>query len=457
MIAVAGPLLTAINQRYRLDTEDLGLGRPNERRAIMVASNERGYQRSRAATGTLLLALSLAAATSARGAETADGAPEDFRSALFEGEPWLQARYRFEHVEQDGLPRDANANTIRLRLGYRTGEFHGFSVLAEGEFLRHLGNDGFNDTLNGKTSYPVVADPDAEELNQAYLAYTGLARTVARFGRQRFVLDNQRFIGDVGFRQNQQTFDGFTITTGFLPDVKATYGYLFEVQRIFGDDSPVGDFDTDSHTFNLQYTGFEAARLSGYGYLLDIADLPRASTWTVGFRLEGSRPIRDGLSVLYEGEAARQFDYADNPNDYDLGYYLVAAGVRLRGLTGKLGFEVLEGNGSQAFQTPFATLHKFQGWADKFLTTPPDGVEDLQISLSYVFKDAGWLDGLALSAVYHRFSANANGGYYGDELDLEAVMPLFKHFDIGLKYADYRADGFATDTTKLWLTLQAKF
>jgi len=424
----------------------------------MAVSGGEGTHGARAALTVLVAVVALAFARPGLAAETTEGpAAGTLAGALFGGTPWLDARYRFEHVEQDGLPRDADANTLRLRLGYRTGAFHGVSVLVEGELLRHLGDDSFNDTLNGKTGHPVVADPDAEEINQAYLAFAGPAQTTARFGRQRFVLDNQRFIGDVGFRQNQQTFDGFTITSGLVPDLEATYGYLFEAQRLFGDDSPAGDFDTDSHVFNLRYSGLKFARLSGYGYLLDIDDLPTASTLTVGLRLDGSYGLGADVALLYEGEAARQFDYADNPADYDLGYYLAAAGLRYRGLTGKLGIEILEGSGAQGFQTPFATLHKFQGWADKFLVTPSGGIEDLQVSLSYLIKARAWLDGLTMSAVYHHFSANSGGGDYGDEIDLEAVMPLFKHFSLGLKYADYRADGFATDTKKFWLTLQARF
>ena len=41
-----------------------------------------------------------------------------------------------------------------------------------------------------------------------------------------------------------------------------------------------------------------------------------------------------------------------------------------------------------SFQTLLATLHKFQGWADKFLTTPPNGIRDLYGSAGYTLKKA---------------------------------------------------------------------
>ena len=62
----------------------------------------------------------------------------------------------------------------------------------------------------------------------------------------------------------------------------------------------------------------------------------------------------------------------------------------------KAGYEVLEGapTGGLAFVTPLATLHKFQGWADKFLATPASGIEDAYIA---VFGNALGFLGLLLA------------------------------------------------------------
>ena len=47
------------------------------------------------------------------------------------------------------------------------------------------------------------------------------------------------------------------------------------------------------------------------------------------------------------------------------------------------GIEYLEGNGTIGFSTPLATLHKFQGFADVFLTTPASGITDAYGKLGY--------------------------------------------------------------------------
>ena len=50
-------------------------------------------------------------------------------------------------------------------------------------------------------------------------------------------------------------------------------------------------------------------------------------------------------------------------------------------VTVKAAYESLEGNGARGFSTPLATLHAFQGWADVFLNTPADGVDDASLTL----------------------------------------------------------------------------
>jgi hypothetical protein len=104
------------------------------------------------------------------------------------------------------------------------------------------------------------------------------------------------------------------------------------------------------------------------------------------------------------------------------------------------------------FKTPLATLHKFQGWADKFLVTPADGIKDRYIGVS---GNAGPVN---LAAIWHDFQAEEGGGDFGDELDLQATWPVNKMFTLQLKYANFKGDGSVTyqDTQKAWLTVQFK-
>ena len=84
----------------------------------------------------------------------------NWRNLYLDAKPVLDVRYRYEHVDQDGIPKNANANTLRTRAGFETGRFYGFGVGFDVEWVEAIGNEKFNNTINGKTQYPVVADPD---------------------------------------------------------------------------------------------------------------------------------------------------------------------------------------------------------------------------------------------------------------------------------------------------------
>ena len=98
-------------------------------------------------------------------------------------------------------------------------------------------------------------------------------------------------------------------------------------------------------------------------------------------------------------------------SDFDADYYAFEGGIELGGLgietvTLKAGIESLgSDNGDYGFATPLATMHKFNGWADTFLATPAQGLDDTYVSLNGKAYGGKWL------LAYHSFDANdsANG------------------------------------------------
>lgn len=371
--------------------------------------------------------------------------------------PYADIRYRLETVDQTGLPEDAVASTLRIRAGLRTAEWHGFTALVEGEAIAVIGNQTYNDTINGKAAYPVVADPPDVLLNQAWLRWRPVKQVEAIAGRQAINLDNQRWIGSVGWRQNDQTFDAARLTVKPVEGLALDYLHAWRVNRVFGPDSPQGIWrDTAIHGARAAYTIKGIGTLSGYGYWLDVPSAPASSSRTLGVRIAGEHAVGMGGKFVYAAEYARQFDHGPNPRDFALDYVLVEPGFAWGGFTLKGGYERLEGNGTVALQTPLATLHAFNGWADKFLTTPANGLRDLYL-------DAGWkaskgpVKGLALRLAWHDFNSTVGGLDYGQEWNAQASYPVAKHVTLLAKFARYDARAFATDTTKAWFSVEAKF
>ncbi|MDF1762439.1 MAG: hypothetical protein P1U57_03430, partial [Oleibacter sp.] len=285
------------------------------------------------------------------------------------------------------------------------------------------------------------ADPEVREWNRAQLSYNkeGITATV---GRQRIILDNARFVGNVGWRANEQTYDGASLKLVNGP-VEFFFAYIDQVNSIL----PALDMDTNSKLFNLGYST-PIGKISGYGYLLDDQDRD-IQTDTVGARFSGKAAM-DTVSFTYTAEYAAQEKEANAGNN-DAEYMALELGVEAKGATFAIGNETLgSDDGAYGFQTPLATKHAFNGWADMFLATPADGLSDTYI------KVGGNAKGVKLLAVYHDFKADEGSNDYGTELDLLAVKK-FGNYTVGAKYASYKAEDVKVDDDKVWLWVQTKF
>lgn len=400
----------------------------------------------------LLSIATLSAATAAIAAEDAG----TIGAALRDTKPIIDARLRYEAVDQDPIAEDAEAITLRGRLGFQTGKVWGTTLLAEGEFVWPLIDD-YNSTTNGNTQFPTVADPESYEFNRLQLANTSLPNTTITLGRQRITLDDQRFVGNVGWRQNEQTYDSLRVTNTSIKSLTIDVSYLNQVNRVYGPDSPQGRYEGDSFLGNVSYQ-LPIGKITAFGYWLDfdpIAGVPAAagdSSQTYGVRFAGDRTFGD-IKLGYAASWATQREYADNPLQFDDDYMLLDLMATWRQFSAGIGYEVLQGDGAKGFATPLATLHKFQGWADKFLTTPVDGVEDLYVTASVTLKDLGFLSTLSAIVSYHDFQAERTSLDYGSEIDMQ-LQAKWQRFIGTIKYADYSADRFATDTTKFWLQVE---
>ena len=366
-------------------------------------------------------------------------------------------RLRYEFVDQEPFTKDANAVTARARLGFETGKAWNTSLLVEGDAVWPL-QTHYNSTINGNVTYPVVADPEAYELNRLQLTNTSIVDTTLTLGRQRTILDDHRFVGNVGWRQNEQTFDAVRVVNKHIPNLTIDVSYLNQVNRVFGPDGLPGPNDGRFHgdTF-LGNVAMQTAfgKVTAFGYLIEFEEKPlpvRDSSQTYGLRLQGERPL-SRVKLAYIASWATQTDYRGNPLQFSNDYYLAELNGTFRQFTLGGGYEVLQGNGVKGFTTPLATLHRFQGWADKFLTTPVNGIVDLYANGGYLRKGFGPLETFSINAIWHDFESERAGIDYGQELDIQ-LQGKYHRFTGTLKYADYNAASSTPlavrDTRKLW-------
>lgn len=371
--------------------------------------------------------------------------------AVTQGSANIDLNLRYESVEQDNALKDADALTLRTRLTLATAQFNGFTALVEFEDSRNVaGVNDYNDAIGNNGEYSVIADPETTELDQAFLQYRYDGFT-AKAGRQLIAIDNQRFVGHVGWRQDRQTFDAVTMQYA-VDDLTLDYGYLYKRNRIFAE---ARDIDAKDHIINASYL-LGLGKLSAYGYLLEEDTNIDNGVDTYGIRFAGAQDI-DKIKLLYSLEYATQ-DADTATTSYSADYMLGEIGVGFSGLTLKLGYESLgSDDGAYGFATPLATLHAFNGWSDQFLATPAQGLVDTYVSIGGSVVGGSW------ALMYHDFTADESSATVddlGDEIDAVFTLPIDKNYTIGVKYAVYSAGDTGAgkvDTDKVWLWANAKF
>ena len=372
--------------------------------------------------------------------------------------PLAEARLRYEQADQDGLADDSSdALTLRVRAGFQASRGP-LTALVEAQGNLAIAGD-YYDGLHGAATRPLIGDPQNVALYRAQMALS-LPFATLTAGRQRVGLDDERFVGNAAFRQNAQTFDAVRAEVTPLKGLKADLTYAWAVRTIWGVDGTGARqraVSGDNLFANLSYAT-PVGTLTGFGYWVDQDEAAvqgfRLSSKTLGVRLAGARPIGKA-KLAYQLSYARQSDMGRNPNDYTADYWLADVALDLNGPKLGAGYETLGASSGVAltsFQTPLGTLFKFQGWADKYLTTPPDGVRDLYVNAGWSWKAIGPAKAVTLQAAWHRYESDRLTRHYGDELNLLASAKFGKT-TASVRFADYQADLFATDTCKFWLQL----
>ena len=438
---------------------------------------------------------------------------DSFSAALKGGTPDLILRLRYEDVSDDipdtsPLAGTGEADLLSLRtvLGYSTARYNGFYSRVEFEATTLIGDvDAL--TLGEDLTFPpgpagsriangnaIIPDPKKEEINEAYIGWRSATSgcsnapggcnggTTVKVGRQAIIYDNHRWVGTISWRQNFQSFNALRIDNSSISNLHLSYSYIDTVNRTFGPESPFNKWRMkDTHLINVSYE-LPVGKLIGYGYLLNFDDNPRtpfpegtgadptnfdSDTW--GLRYLGEQKTSDAFTFMWDLEFANQNPTGDaGPTLSDNNYYNVefGGGFKLGGkpVVVKVGKEVLEGNGVNALQTPLATFHAFNGWADKFIgpaggtATPVGGLEDTSISVTV----KGLIGGSKMVLWYHDFQANKTvGGLkdYGTEWNALFAKKFTKEWMGLIKYANFSdgGDGYSVDTEKFWVMAKYEF
>lgn len=363
---------------------------------------------------------------------------------LEDGKAEVNFRYRIEHVDQENIEKAAIASTLLSRFKYETLSHENVNFGIEVDHVSVLGADKYNNTLNGKQYYPVIADPEGVDINQYWIKYVKNDISFSA-GRQRINHNNQRFVGGVAWRQNEQTYDGYRIQWAPTNLFNIDYSLVHNVNRVFGTKSPRSDYSGNFHLLNTTFKLNNNHKFNFYGYLLDFKEYKNFSTKTFGADYYATIESVDLHATYAIQQKYKNFEYS-----HTLNYWAVDASLVFDNFKFTSGVEMLEGDGTRTFVTPFATLHKFQGEADQFLNTPLNGIRDYFGKFSMIYEDH------VLSFGYHKFESYKDDINYGSEVNLAIEKKFSKKLNLLLKAASYNAEQHSHDTNKIWFQLYYK-
>lgn len=374
---------------------------------------------------------------------------ESFDTFMKDSTMDLNFRYRAESADVEGGADAALANTLKSRVTIKTGAIAGFSALVEGDNTLHI-TDDFFDKENGNTSaeYDLILDQETTQLNQAYIQYSGFDSTI-KAGNQRILLDNQRHVGGVGFRQDEATFDAVSVTNKSI-DGTTIYAAIANNRNFITN----ANTEESISLLNVKYKVSDDLTATAFYYGID--DTFNAATGAVDtgvdFDTFGLSAKGSASGFGFYAEVAAQNKTTDTGGDFDTTYFHLNASKKLGSVKATLGYEAFgSDNGDAAFATPLGTNHKFFGWSDAYLTGGGNnGIQDIYASA--VTKVAG----VKLVGQLHKFDAVEGSADLGTELGFLAAKK-FGSYGASLKLAQLVDSDTKSDTTKIWLTGTAKF
>lgn len=440
-------------------------------RSTACARHHTWYRGRSPVTGALAVALTLGLAAPGRAQTSSDGAavigdagPSGPWSELLDSTRgatvWAEFRARYEGRRDDRFERRAHVPTLRTAFGLETAPFRGLVLGAELENTTVLGSDRYDDGINDRVDRPLVLDPEGTTLNRAYAAFEDASGVRLRGGRIRYQLHDGRLVGRDPWRQNDQVFDGAVLDVPLFDLIDVEYAFLGAVNRPAGDDAPSGRESMATHVLDLRASRGPAAVLSAYLVAADLdggdVEDDGSDRSTLGLRAEGRLRLTVGGAATYRADLARQRGEDRGGRDVTASYLGLELGYEHRFEGGwraslALGLERLGGAGAPdeaPFATPLASTNDFNGWLDRFATTPDAGLVDRSLRLGLAWRD------LTLAATLHDFEADRGDADLGREWDLGLGWAPRPELALGLRVIDFAGGAGDASSVVLWLDLR---
>jgi hypothetical protein len=357
-------------------------------------------------------------------------------------------RLRLEVQDRSDSPDQAMLLSASTRVGFETPLNDALTALLEFEGVSPIAR-----TISASASSPI--EGAGIEVNRAQVSLDAGALNLV-IGRQAISWDDERLVGTIAFRQNQQSFDA--VTARYISPT-----WTLEASQVWR----VNKVDAFAANRQEQSSGATLLRLSSssplgwlslyggqIGQSLD-RDRLAGNSRTVGISLDGRRPI-GAVTLLWKLDGAEQSIGRHSANTASPGYRRARFSVEGSRTAVSFGREVLDTDRGASFQPTLGSKRSFQGFAGVFARTPDFGVADTHLELRSVIGNFTPISNLSVLVRAHNFRSASGDMPLGSELDAGIAATLGVH-RLSVEFAQFESQGFASDSRALWFTVGRRF
>ena len=356
-----------------------------------------------------------------------------FGMLIAEGNPLKfsgQVRQRFEMVDKDITDTTSFNNQNYLRTRFTVSfDNDDYSTFVQLQDSRVFGTE--SSTLTDGTA-------DALDVHQAYFKLKnimGITNQISvKVGRFEAVYGPQRLIGAVGWHNIGRSFDGviFNLTNDFA---NVDFFNFKQVEASTANNED--DFNVRGAYANLNLMEGHTTQA------FVIQDNKRMTFGGYGKGAFGG--------VNYEMEFAIQNGNVSDDIKAGGMMYGLNAEYKVSGMTLSAGIDYISGDDpetsevDEAFNTLYATNHKYYGFMDYFLNLPVHtgglGLQDIHVKLrGFQFSDH------TVNVAYHMFNADRSSDSFGNELDITLVKKFADNVKIVAGYSIFMPGKLKSDS-----------
>jgi len=353
-----------------------------------------------------------------------------------------QVRHRFQAANTDFCKDTdyAYINLLRTRLGMVVHTSNGVEAFIQLQDSRIMGEE--TSTLTDGTA-------DAMDLHQGYFKVKDFADLPVdvKIGRMEVAYGPQRLIGSVGWHNIGRSFDGFIFTV----KVDKAKIDLFNLKQVeAGADSDDGDMNVYGAYADLKL--IEKHKTQAFFIYQSRAqtDVPADSTndlarFTAGVYAKGSfSGFHHETEFAYQGGTVTPFGVPANEKDVSAMMFALNVGYSPPDVSFKpdvtVGVDYLSGDDDpaddthKAFDTMYATNHKYYGYMDYFMNIPATfalkgtnglGLMDMHVKLSAKPRPKG-----LIRLAFHMFNTVED---YTSTVDQSTMTALGNEVDLTMK------------------------